>query len=205
MGAPLMIFAWKRRTKNLPKLWNKATKVSDPRLPDICRYLSFTHSKSRGNLILPCFPLEHGARTSQHGSALACALKTDKLGDVVEALVGGLNLNTKTAHDQSLLFIAACSGSKDTTACLIGKGADINISNAYGRTIIHQLITEGFDSMIEFFLLQPSLDLLHKDQMGRNVLHAAAEWGRSRYLTDLVNVRNDLPMIYFFISFNICC
>jgi ankyrin repeat protein len=131
---------------------------------------------------------EHDAKCTQHSASLSNALKNDKLGDVVEALLGGLSLNTKTVNEQTLLYVAACAGSKDITSCLIGKGADINLPNQYGRTVLHQLVLEGCVSMAETFIELPNVDLSRQDHMGRTVVHYAAEWGRHSLILSLAKV-----------------
>ena len=73
-------------------------------------------------------------------------------------------------------------------SCLIGKGADVNIKNHYGRTIIHQLALEGNEQMFSLFLSQPGIDLSIPDDTGKSLIHTVCEWGRLPFLKELVNV-----------------
>ena len=78
-------------------------------------------------------------------------------------------------------------------SCLIGKGADVNIKNHYGRTIIHQLALEGNEQMFSLFLSQPGIDLSIPDDTGKSLIHTVCEWGRLPFLKELVNV----PLPFF--------
>jgi ankyrin repeat protein len=72
--------------------------------------------------------------------------------------------------------------------CLIGKGANINQTNRYSRTIIQQCVLESRTEMFNLFVNLPGIDLTLTDLFGKSIAHTAAEWGRVSMLQELVNV-----------------
>ena len=124
----------------------------------------------------------------KHSEDLSVAIRQDKIEEVVKALMSGLNINTKTKDGQSLLFIAVCAGSMDITKLFLGRGADVNIQNSFGRTILHQLVLEGYETMFKYLIKRPDLIVSSVDDFGKSILHTAAEWGRTSFLQPLLDV-----------------
>jgi len=137
---------------------------------------------------------EYSITSEQTLKSLTEAVRKDDLQSVVKALVGGVDINCTSEDHQSLLYTATGVGSIDIVKCLIGKGADINQTNRYSRSIIQQCVLEGRMEMFNLFLSLPNLDINNKDIFGRTVLHTAAEWGRITMLQEILNKFKSLDL-----------
>lgn len=131
---------------------------------------------------------EQTKKTIKRSEGLSVAIKEDNLEEVVKALLSGVNINTKTKEGQSFLYISACVGSTDITKMLLGRGADYDIKNSYGRTVLHQITLEGFKSMFDLLMELNGIDVNAVDDFGNSILHTAAQWGRTPFLDPLIKV-----------------
>lgn len=152
------------------------------------------------------FHVEQAKKSIQHSENLSVAIRADNIEEVVKALLSGVNINTKTKDGQSILYISACTGSTDITKMLLGRGADYDIKNSYGRTVLHQLTLEGFKSMFDLLMGLEGINVNAVDDFGKSILHTAAEWGRKDFLAPLIKVFQSLCfvcLLFLFIFMNL--
>ena len=78
---------------------------------------------------------------------------------------GRFDLNVKDADGRTGLINAAAQGQLDVVQALIAAGADLNAKDNSGRTALFHALEARYDSVADFLLSQPQLDL---NALGKN-------------------------------------
>ena len=76
----------------------------------------------------------------------------------------------------SLLWEFCESGSLPEVRAALARGEDVNSKDEDGETGLMWAVSDGYDSIVELLLEQPTLDLNCTDNLGDTALHYAAEF-----------------------------
>ncbi|KAJ5749421.1 hypothetical protein N7533_006449 [Penicillium manginii] len=76
------------------------------------------------------------------------------------------------------LFIATRKGSKEMVQILISYGANLNIRNRKGQSLLHQAAIKGYCNILQTFLDYDMISINTTDTTGATALHLAAKHGQ---------------------------
>lgn len=108
----------------------------------------------------------------------AMLLKVEKQGDI-----NVKSVNLKDIHGRTLIFTAIDARSMEAANCLIGMGADLNVIDTHGDTLLMHacfsfkdciLEKNEYLTFVEFLCSKNNVN--HKNKNGSTALHWAARW-----------------------------
>lgn len=97
--------------------------------------------------------------------------------------------------NQSALHLAAASGNIECVRALLTHNADINATDALGRTPLHACAAAGYTTdhvAVVQLLIENGANPTLKDQTGMGPLHIAAERGNDLVLKALIQIGVDV-------------
>ena len=83
---------------------------------------------------------------------------------------GRFDLNVKDADGRTGLINAAARGHLDVVQALLGAGADVNAKDNSGRTALFHALEARYDSVSDYLLSKPQLDLNARGKNGTTAL-----------------------------------
>ncbi|KAJ5593384.1 Ankyrin repeat protein [Penicillium hordei] len=102
---------------------------------------------------------------------------------------------SKSSSNQSALHLAAASGNTECVRALLTHNADMNATDALGRTPLHACVAAGNTTdhvSVVQLLIQNGANPTLKDQTGMGPLHIAAERGNDLVLEALIQIGVDV-------------
>jgi ankyrin repeat protein len=102
---------------------------------------------------------EMNARPFDYAAQAILAVKTQNLSDLEQLLdTGGVSVETRDQHGNSLFILACQQGSKKLAKFLLKRGADVNSQNNGGNTALHYLHEYKHLSLAEYLLRKGAND-----------------------------------------------
>ena len=161
------------------------------------------------------FFLERGADVNLQGQDQETALMTacrEQSYPIVQSLIeAGADLNLVGGLSQHTALHLACEypnhrKGRDVFDILLQKGADVNLQNGGGRTVLHQASRNGHKEIVEI-LFKGGADVNIQDNSGETALFEASRRGYKEIIEVLlqrgadVNLQNESGQTALFVAF----
>ena len=75
---------------------------------------------------------------------------------------------------------------------LINAGANVDVRDEHGNTLLHEIVFYPFDSECAKILIDAGVDINAKNNSGRTALHSAASHGHPKQVSMLINAGADV-------------
>lgn len=145
-------------------------------------------ARGQGNEEIVKFLVDCGARVNGWERPVwVDAVKKRYMNIVLLLLDYGLDVNSKTSEEKPLLHeVYVYDGYNETAASLIERGADINITDRDGDSILHRVADFALDEEDDFceFLIERGCDVNMRNNSGQSALHCACD----RDPTDTIDI-----------------
>eukprot|EP00761_Pharyngomonas_kirbyi_P014150 gb/GECH01014180.1/.p1 GENE.gb/GECH01014180.1/~~gb/GECH01014180.1/.p1 ORF type:complete len:725 (+),score=163.05 gb/GECH01014180.1/:1-2175(+) len=107
---------------------------------------------------------EEGRESNDKKRKLLSRARHNRTAEVEKMLSEGLSPDSRDAHGNTILIVAAQNGHKEVMETAIHYGADLNATNRKGQTALHFCYTFGYTELGEYLLSQGADDKIRNNK-----------------------------------------